>query len=660
MALRREHLGRQAIEALRQLIACHESVQGDQSGAGLCPTLGGTGPLAGSRPPAGDAFAGIKRQTGRSPGLLRNLCRLLREEMGVEPRESTRWLVEDIRAGRIRALKPATTLRPLPLDSVSPPAASSRPTFVGRAGQLAELHKRLEQALTGEGQILFVAGEAGSGKTALIHQFAKEAHEQHPDLLTVWGQCNAFAGSGDPYLPFRQMLGLLTGEAKHGYEMGLLDEAQAQRLWSALPLAVDALVTHAPDLSDTFMPGVDLLARVSTAVEGDPDWLAALRTRNGEGKRVRRAVLNRKQLQEQTLAFLRNLSARRPLLLLLDDLHWVDADSVSLLFHLARSLSGLRLLMVGAFRQEDIDIGRDGRVHPMKMLQAECKRSPVHPINLNRLDNPERRDFVERLVDAEHNQLDTDFRQALFEHTEGHALFTVETLREFVARGDIIWQDNAGWVQQRPFDWRSIPSRTEGVIEARIERLAPNLQELLAVASVEGEIFSAQTVAAALERPLGEIVGGLSDELDRVHRLVTEVGTATVGGNRIDRFRFRHSLFRQHSIINLSEAMRRLRHRQVGAILEKMYGSQAATIAPQLALHFDLGDDPERAIAHYLIAGDQARLLYADDQAIAAYRRALDVGVIWENDEQAARIHMRLGLTHHNALDYEQAQAAYS
>ena len=204
--------------------------------------------------------------------------------------------------------------------------------------------------------------------------------------MTVWGQSNAFAGSGDPYLPFRQALGLLTGEATRGYEMGLLDQAQTQRLWSALPMAVDALFTHAPDLSNVFMPGVDLLARVSASVEGDPEWLAALRTQV-EKRRNLPIDLNRAQLQEQTLAFLRKLSDRRPMLLLLDDLHWVDDDSVSLLFHLARALSGMHVLIVGAYRQEDIDIGRDSKLHPLKVLLAECKRlTGVHPINLNQLD----------------------------------------------------------------------------------------------------------------------------------------------------------------------------------------------------------------------------------------------------------------------------------
>ena len=427
--------------------------------------------------------------------------RLLRDEIGVEPRPSTRSLVEDIRAGRVRALTPATALRPLDLPPTH--AQGSRPPFVGRAEQLAELDGWLEAALAGEGQIVFVAGEAGSGKTALLRRFAHEATAAHPDLLAAWGQSNAFAGGGDPYLPFRQAIGALTGEARRGYELGLLDEAQTQRLWSALPLAVDALVGQAPDLIDAFLPGPDLLARLSAAVDTEPDWLAALQTALARDK-TQAGVPNRRQLQEQTVAFLRQLSARRPLLLLLDDLHWADADSVSLLFHLAQSLAGLHLLVLAAYRQEEVDIGRDSSVHPLKILLAECKRlSGKGPLNLNHLAEATRRDFVERLVDSECNQLDAGFRQALFDHTEGHALFTMETLHELAARGDIVWQEGQGWVQQRSPDWSAAPARAAGMIEARLARLAPDLSELLAVASVEGEMFSAQTAGRGPESASG-------------------------------------------------------------------------------------------------------------------------------------------------------------
>ncbi len=662
LALRREYLDRQAVEALRQLAACHESAGELEAAVAVARRWAELAPWQEAAHQRVMRLLALSGHRSEALAYYETCVRLLRDEIGVEPRPGTRSLVEDIRAGRMRALTPAASLRPLDLPPTH--AQGARPPFVGRAEQLAELDRCLA-ALAGEGQIIFVAGEAGSGKTALLRQFARASSARHPDLLAAWGQSNAFASSGDPYLPFRQAIGALVGGARAGYELGLLDETQAQRLWAALPLAVDALVGYAPDLIDGFLSGPDLLARAGAAAEGDPDWLAALRStvslrtavQNGKSS----AALNRRQLQEQAVAFLRSLSMRRLLLLLLDDLHWADADSVSLLFHLAQSLAGLHVLVVAAYRQEDVDIGRDGGVHPLKILLAECKRlSGKAPLNLNRLDEATRRDFVERLVDSERNQLDAGFRQALFDHTEGHALFTVEMMHEFAARGDIVWQEGQGWVQQRPPDWSAAPARAAGMIEARLARLTPDLYELLAVASVEGETFSAQTLAQALDRNLGEVAGRLSHELDHAHRLVAEAGSTTVAGKRADCFRFRHSLFRQHVYESLGESVRRGWHGRVGAILETAHGDQARRIAPQLALHFDLAGEPARALSYYLAAGDQARLLYAGEPARAAYERALALARALGDDAQAAHIHLRLGLTHHERMAFEEAQAAYA
>ena len=215
-------------------------------------------------------------------------------------------------------------------------------------------------------------------------------------------------------------------------------------------------------------------------------------------------------------------------------------------------------------------------------------------------------------------------------------------------------------MQQDAPDWHNAPSRSRGVIEAQLARLTPEQMDLLAVASVEGATFSAQTLAQVLDRGLPEVTAQLSDEMSRTHRLVVEAGVITPAGCRLDRFRFRHDLFHQQVYDSLGESMRRLRHRQVGLVLEKMYGNQAAEIAPRLALHFDLGGEPERALTYYLLVGDKARQLYAVEQTEAAYSRALALAKSLDDDEQMARIYMRLGLSHHNALHYEQAQTAYA
>ncbi|MFQ5343276.1 MAG: ATP-binding protein, partial [Anaerolineae bacterium] len=122
--------------------------------------------------------------------------------------------------------------------------------FVARERELAELHTFLDQALRGHGQVCFLTGEAGAGKTALVTEFARRAQAQRADLLVAVGECNAQTGIGDPYLPFRQVLGLLTGDVEARLAQGTITQENAGRLRAFLRVSGQALVDLGPDLID--------------------------------------------------------------------------------------------------------------------------------------------------------------------------------------------------------------------------------------------------------------------------------------------------------------------------------------------------------------------------------------------------------------------------
>ena len=126
---------------------------------------------------------------------------------------------------------------------------------------MAQLDTYLDKALTGQGQVAFINGGPGRGKTALMRAFAQRAMAAHPDLLVASGNCNAFAGVGDPYLPFREVLALLTGDVESRWAAGTLSRDHAQRVWSALPQTLPAFVEHGPFLVNAFVPGKALLSR---------------------------------------------------------------------------------------------------------------------------------------------------------------------------------------------------------------------------------------------------------------------------------------------------------------------------------------------------------------------------------------------------------------
>jgi adenylate cyclase len=359
--------------------------------------------------------------------------------------------------------------------------------FVAREQELAQIQARLDRAVAGQGQVAFVTGEAGAGKTALVTEFARRAQDVHADLLVAIGQGDAQTGAGDPYLPFREVLGLLTGDVDAKLARGAITHENAGRLRDFLRVSGQALVEYGPDLIDIFVPGSALATRVAGRLAHRTGWLERL-----EELAAHKATgpagtdLEQSHIFEQYTQVLHVLAAQQPLLLVLDDLQWADAASINLLFRLGRHVGDSRILLVGAYRPAEVALGRRGERHPLEKVLAEFKRYLGDiAIDLEKTEEAEGRQFVDALLDAEPNRLGVEFRQALFRHTDGHPLFTIELLRDMQERGDLVRDADGRWVEGPVLDWDALPARVEGVIEERIGRLEDDLRETLAVAAVE-------------------------------------------------------------------------------------------------------------------------------------------------------------------------------
>ncbi|MGD8587065.1 MAG: DUF2791 family P-loop domain-containing protein, partial [Chloroflexota bacterium] len=527
-----------------------------------------------------------------------------------------------------------------------------RPLFVGREPELTRLDSYLEAVLDGQGQVAFLAGDAGSGKTSLLNAFTARAGQREPRLLLGWGAGNAFSGRGDPYLPFRKVLSTLTGDLEAEWATGTITSEQARTMWAAMPMVIEALLEYGPDLLETILPLRPLLARLASAYPGGHPLLEQLKVKSA-GERPA-GQTERPQLFEQVTATLRRLAQERPLILVLDDLQWADRGSLDLLFHLTRGLAGARILLLIAYRPDEVVAGES---HPLRPLLDEFRRT-YGDVWLD-LNQPPGRPFVDELIDSEANRLDDSFRAMLTKRTSGHPLFTVELLRDMQERGDLVKDDAGAWLIGPALDWDALPARVEGAIAARIGRLDKELRGILRVAAVEGELFTAQIVARVQGIQDRQLLQTLSRELGEQHRLVQEDQTERYGQQLISLYRFTHHLFQHYLYNDLAETERRLLHGEVGQALETLYEDKSDEVIVQLARHFDEAGESEKAASYLLMAGDRTRSLYANEDAIEHYQRALEHLQDLGDQARLARTWMRLGLTYHNAFDYQRSRRAY-
>ncbi len=502
-------------------------------------------------------------------------------------------------------------------------SADSTP-FVGRERELARLDGFLQKALGGKPQICLITGEAGAGKSALMAEFARRAQAAHGDVVFALAECNAQTGASDSYLPWREVIDLLTGGIQEKSHRTLTKE-NAQRLSKLVNVAYGFFFEFAPDVLTAFVPGGALIARATKTLVGKLDVVKTVERRIDASTGAAPAPdLDQSRIFQQYAAALRRLTQTAPLVIVLDDLQWADAPSIGLLFHLVRAIEDGALLIVGSYRPDDVAIGRDGGRHPLESTMNEIKRyfGDVW-IDLGLVGASEGRQFIDLLLDQEPNALGGAFRVALLQHTGGHPLFTLELIREMKARGDLMQDASGRWISRPDLDWASLPPRVEGVVAERLARLERQQRDILTSASVEGVEFHTQVLGQLLGTNERELVRELSRELDKRHHLVQEAAEVRLGRQILARYRFSHSVFQQYLYNDLTHTEQRIYHGDVAAALEQLYTGHAADIAAQLAHHYDEAGDADRAIPYLVQAADRSRGLSAFADAARSYERAL-------------------------------------
>lgn len=442
------------------------------------------------------------------------------------------------------------------------PARLAAPSGLGFAGRehertvLADAWK--EVAASGQRRVVLVSGEAGIGKTTLCSVFAAAAHREAAAVL--YGRCDEELSI--PYRPWREMLAGLDRDAP---------DVLAGRREALAPLLGG---TAAADL------------------ESDSARFA---------------------LYGSVVDVLETLSAGgRPVLAVLDDLHWADAQTLALVRHLIERSLTTPVLVVATFRDSDIDAA-----HPLTALLAATHREPgVVRLALHGLDDGEVLGLLEAVAGHEMDHDGLALRDALRAETDGNPFFVTEILRHLTETGAVGRQGDGRWAAPAGLPSRGLPVSVREVVVRRVQRLGPETRAALDTASIIGRDFELDLLAEVLGEDPARTFERLSPAVDNA--LVVD----TVG-----RFAFTHAIVARTLYTELKPTARAFGHQAVAAALERR-GGDADDRAGEIAHHWIHAVAPgnrAKAAEYARRAGDYALAHLAPDEAVAWYGRALEL-----------------------------------
>ena len=449
----------------------------------------------------------------------------------------------------------------------------TEPALVGRERELEELYSFLSSALEGQGKMVLIEGEAGSGKTRLACEFLRQAKEKGVGVLV--GRCLSDAAT--PYFPFV--------EAFHAYFSSLdeNEQLQSQQKLGSLPSA-SAKTRWADEECE-----IAALLIASTSL-----------TKTGRTESVSPQVW-KDHVYPGIADALHSMTNQQPLILFIDDIQWADSASLSLLHYLARAVQDSeKILILATFRSEELSTDAEGHSHPLaeelrmmrrEELFSEIKLSGLNPVSV-----------LEIAKNMMGGSLQSDFAEKLAEESQGSPLFVVESLRMLHERRGLISENNE-W--RLAVDELSIPSKVKDIILRRLASLNFAQKRVLEAASVIGERFDPELLSIVLAL----------DNLEVLETLNVIARSTSLICAEENCYRFDHASSRQTLLEELSPLLKRGYHARLAERLETQNRDSRLSFS-EIAYHYAQAGNKEKAAKFAMEAGKDALARFSNVEAI--------------------------------------------
>jgi DNA-binding SARP family transcriptional activator/predicted ATPase len=505
------------------------------------------------------------------------LRRVLREELGTAPGAEIQALHRRLLSGAgggvggdhmahaAPAAEPGRPAAELPLPTWLVPA--NRRPFVGRTGELGRLEDLWEEAAAGRPHLALIGGDPGMGKTRLATEFAQRVHNSAAARV-LYGRADEHGTRS--YQPFVEAL-------RHWAINTPAEELESSR----------SLARHAP-----------VLARL----------VPEITVRLPERPEVERGELARDSLIDAVIATLAEIAASRPTLLVLDDLHWADQETLLMVRQLARSPHRSRLMVLATLRETEPS-------DTLAELLADLGREHLFErLRLGGLGPNE----TAALVKSIQGRSSPDLAQAVHAETGGNPFLVEALVKHLVDHGES--EELAGAADGRPgrkaIYAGGVPSLVQEAVAHRASELGEDVERVLEVASVVGRESDSELLTEISDLPSDTVVSALESAVTA--GLLIDVPGA------LDRYAFAHSVFRQTVYSGLAKARRTAVHKRLAQALERRHGNDPRHVA-ELARHFSRAGRAAapKALEYCVRAGATALGAFSYEEAIEHYERGL-------------------------------------
>ena len=446
--------------------------------------------------------------------------------------------------------------------------------YVGRVAERERLQELWGQAREGSLRLALIGGEAGVGKTRLSTHLALQAHGEGATVL--YGRCDEDIGG--PYQPWAQALRHYVAHApvallrahveRHGGEIARL----------------------APDLGER-------VPELPAPRQSDPET-------------------ERYLLYAAAAGLLEGAAAQEPIVLVLDDLHWADGPTLSLLRHVMTAGSSMRMLIVGTYRDSDL-----AREHPLTALLADLHRERgVQRLKLTGLQAEDVLALMEAVAGQDMEEEGRELAREITRETAGNPFFAGELLRHLTESGAIVHEDGGRWRLVGEVSDLGLPQSVREVVGRRVERLGSDARTALSAGAVIGRDFDLDLLVAVVDL----------DET-RLLDLLEEAVAASLlqeSAGRAGRFTFTHALVEHTLYEDLGRTRRARLHQRIAEALEEQCGEDPGERMGELATHWAaavVSANPGKALHYAQRAAERALAALAPDEAVRWYRQALQL-----------------------------------